>query len=107
MSRYTCTDTARVVAEALVADLGNGPTTQNGDRSSSYMILATDQTGERTTSVALIENKAFLEPNEWFYALHIIDDIRYRLCELRTLDDLSLDGVVSELEAIIAQLQNS
>lgn len=106
MSRYFCTDTARTVAEALVADLGNGPTTQNGDRSSNYMMLSTDQTGERTASVALIENKAFLEPNEWFYALHIIDDISYRPCELRTLNDLSLDGIVSELEVIIAQLQD-
>lgn len=106
MSRCVYTDTAAIVAEALVADLGNGPTTQNGDRSSNYMILAADQTGKRVASVALIENKTNLEPTEWFYALHVVDDISCRPCELHTLDDLNLDGIVSELSAIMARIQD-
>ncbi|MFR5990212.1 MAG: hypothetical protein ACLUGP_07455 [Faecalibacterium prausnitzii] len=46
----------------MMADLGNGPTTVNGDRSSTYFLVAKaekEQNGEITA--ALIENKAGLE----------------------------------------------
>ena len=46
------------LAEAMIADLGNGPTTVNGDRASTYFLVARaeeEQGGEVTA--ALVENK--------------------------------------------------
>ena len=86
MKRFDFAIAPKELAEAMMADLGNGPTTVNGDRSSTYFLVAKaekEQNGEITA--ALIENKAGLEPDEQFYGVHLIDDISMSDCRLVTL----------------------
>lgn len=96
------------LAEAMIADLGNGPTTVNGDRASTYFLVARaeeEQGGEVTA--ALIENKADLEPSEQFYGVHLIDDISMSDCRLLSTSDLETDGLVETLEEVYAGLEKS
>ena len=72
MKRFDFAIAPKELAEAMMADLGNGPTTVNGDRSSTYFLVAKaekEQNGEITA--ALIENKAGLEPDEQFYGVKL------------------------------------
>lgn len=83
MKRFDFAIAPKELAEAMMADLGNGPTTVNGDRSSTYFLVAKaaeERDGEVTA--ALIENKAGLEPDEQFYGVHLIDDISMSDCRL-------------------------
>ena len=80
MKRFDFAIAPKELAEAMMADLGNGPTTVNGDRSSTYFLVAKaekEQNGEITA--ALIENKAGLEPDEQFW---------FRRTALRQMDSL-------------------
>ena len=40
MKRFDFAIAPKELAEAMMADLGNGPTTANGDRSSTYFLVA-------------------------------------------------------------------
>ena len=40
MKRFDFAIAPKELAEAMMADLGNGPTTVNGDRSSTYFLVA-------------------------------------------------------------------
>ena len=87
MKRFDFAIAPKELAEAMMADLGNGPTTANGDRSSTYFLVAKaaeERDGEVTA--ALIENKAGLEPDEQFYGVHLIDDISMSDCRLVSTD---------------------
>ena len=61
--------------EAMLRDLGNGPASINGDRTSGYFRVATEAGVDGEVTAAVIENKAFLKPEEQFYSIHLIDDI--------------------------------
>lgn len=108
MKRFDFAIAPKELAEAMMADLGNGPTTVHGDRSSTYFLVAKaekEQNGEITA--ALIENKAGLEPDEQFYGVHLIDDINMSDCRLVSTDSLEADGLVETLEGVYAGLKKS
>ena len=108
MKRFDFAIAPKELAEAMMADLGNGPTTANGDRSSTYFLVAKaaeERDGEVTAG--LIENKAGLEPDEQFYGVHLIDDISMSDCRLVSTDSLEADGLVETLEEVYAGLKKS
>ena len=54
MKRFDFAIAPKELAEAMMADLGNGPTTVNGDRSSTYFLVAKaekEQNGEITAAL--------------------------------------------------------
>ena len=94
------------LVDAMLGDLGNGPASINGDRSSGYFVVAKETDGDGEVTAALIENKAFLEPEEQFYSVHLIDDITMADCELICTDDLDKQHLVSTVEGIYGSIQN-
>lgn len=106
MKRFDFAIAPKELAEAMMADLGNGPTTVNGDRSSTYFLVAKaekEQNGEITA--ALIENKAGLEPDEQFYGVHLIDDISMSDCGMVSTDSLETTELIETLEEVYAGLK--
>ncbi len=94
------------LADAMLGDLGNGPASINGDRSSGYFQIAKETDGDGEVTAALIENKAFLKPEEQFYSIHLIDDITMADCELICTDDLDNQHLVSAIERMYDSVQN-
>ena len=106
MKKFDFVIAPKELAEAMMADLENGPTTVNGDRSSSYFLVAKteeEQAGEVTA--ALIENKAGLETNEQFYGIHLIDDISMSDCRMVSTDSLETTELIETLEEVYAGLK--
>ncbi len=98
-----CTPTQ---ALGMIVDLGNGPATQNGDRSSQYFIIAKGRRHlDRTVSAALIENVSGLAKHEWYYTLHLIDDVNGGQCELYHTPNLSGESLVGLLKEILDTLE--
>ena len=106
MKKFDFVIAPKELAEVMMADLGNGPATVNGDRSSTYFLVAKaeERQGAEVTA-ALIENKAGLEPNEQYFSVHLIDDISMKDCELVSTDSLDAEAVVDTLEGIYAGLE--
>ena len=94
------------LVDAMLGDLGNGPASINGDRSSGYFVVAKETDGDGEVTAALIENKAFLEPEDQFYSVHLIDDITMADCELICTDDLDKQHLVSVIEKMYGSVQN-
>lgn len=94
------------LVDEMLGDLGNGPASINGDRSSGYFRIAKETDGDGEVTAALIENKAFLEPGEQFYSIHLIDDITMADCELICMDDLDKQLLVSTIEEMYGSVQN-
>lgn len=93
-------------AVSMIADLGNGQTTENGDRSSRYFSIAKGYPHiDRTVSVALIENTHGLAADSGYYTLHMIDDVSGEQCKLYHTDDLSEDSLVNLLKEILDTLE--
>ena len=90
----------------MIVDLGSGPTTENGDRSSQYFVIAKGrQHIDRTVTVALIENIHGLPEGEGYYTLHLVDNVSEESCELYHTDDLSEDALVNLLKEILDNLE--
>ena len=103
--RLVCTP--REFANQLLDDLGKGPTTVNGDRSSHYFIFARVKDDDSIQAVAaLIENKALLKPGEQYYSIHVIDNISMSDCNLYSTGDLSRAGLVNALKEIFKEVEN-
>lgn len=93
-------------ALGMIVDLGNGPTTENGDRSSQYFTIAKGrQHIDRTVTVVLIENILGLPEGEGYYTLHLVDNVSGAFCELYHMDDLSEDALVNLLKEILDNLE--
>ena len=93
-------------AVGMIADLGNGPATENGDRRSQYFTIAKGrQHLDRTVSVELIENVNGIPKGDGYYTLHLIDDVSDSPCELYHTDDLSEDSLIRLLKEILANLE--
>ena len=93
-------------ALGMIVDLGSGPTTENGDRSSQYFVIAKGrQHIDRTVTVALIENIHGLPEGEGYYTLHLVDNVSEESCELYHTDDLSEDALVNLLKEILDNLE--
>lgn len=94
------------LALCMIDDLGNGPTTENGDRSSQYFDIARGRVYvDRTVSVALIENIKGLPEGKGYYTLHLVDDVKDAPCELYHTADLGEESLVSLLEEILNDLE--
>lgn len=94
-------------AVGLIADLGNGEPTGNGDRTSRYIDIAKG-CGEKmgkTVKVALIEEKALLPQKKWGYALHVINDVDMTNCRLFRTIGLSEDELIQLLSTILEALE--
>lgn len=92
-------------AMGLIADLGRGEPTEQGDRTSRYIDIA-KWYGEKitkTVKIALVEEKAGLPCSEWGYALHIINDVDMANCEMCRTEHLS----AGELEALLGRILNA
>lgn len=87
--RYT---EPKSLASAMIAGLDCGRHTGAGDRCSDYFCIARDDSGREAT-VALIENKAYLEQKAWYFTVHMIDDIHGTDCRLADGEDLSMEGL--------------
>lgn len=94
-------------AVGLIADLGNGEPTSNGDRTSRYIDIAKgygDKMG-KTVKAALIEEKTLLSPEEWGYALHIINDVDMTNCRLLRTIGLSEYELIQLLRMALDALE--
>lgn len=94
------------LVDAMLGDLGNGPASINGDRSSGYFVVAKETDGDGEVTAALIENKAFLNSEERFYSVHLIDDITMADCELICTDDLSRQSLARTIEEMYVGISN-
>lgn len=73
----------KTLAVDLIRDLGNGEPTERGDRTSRYFQMARDQKNpDRAVKVALIEQVHGLDYDMRGYAIHVIDDVEMRNCEI-------------------------
>lgn len=106
MKKFDFAIAPQELTEALLRDLGNGPASINGDHSSGYFVVAKETDGDDEVTAALIENKAFLKPKEWFYSVHLIDDITMADCELVCTDSLSRQNLVRTVEEIYGSIEN-
>lgn len=94
-------------AMGLIADLGNGAPTANGDRTSQYIDIAKGY-GEKmgkTVKAALVEEKTFLRPEEWGYALHVINDVDMTNCRLFRTIGLSEHELIQLLRTVLDALE--
>ena len=94
------------LVDAMLGDIGNGPASINGDRSSGYFVVAKETDGDGEVIAALIENKAFLKSDERFYSIHLIDDITMADCELICTDDLSRKSLARTVEEMYGSIRN-
>ncbi len=95
-------------ALGMIVDLGSGPTTENGDRSSQYFTIAKGRNHiDRTVSVALIENINGLPEGGGYYTLHLVDDVNDEPCKLYHTDDLREESLVNLLKEILDDLERS
>jgi hypothetical protein len=94
------------LVDAMLGDIGNGPASINGDRSSGYFVVAKETDGDGEVKAALIENKAFLKSDERFYSIHLIDDITMADCELICTDDLSRKSLARTVEEMYGSIRN-
>ena len=93
-------------ALGMIVDLGSGPMTENGDRSSQYFTIAKGRRHiDKTVTVALIENIHGLSEGTGYYTLHLIDDVNGKPCQLYHTDDLSEDSLVNLLKEILDSLE--
>lgn len=73
----------KTLAADLIRDLGNGKPTERGDRTSRYLHMARDRKDpDRAVKVALIEQVHGLDCDMRGYAIHVIDDVEMRNCEI-------------------------
>lgn len=92
-------------AIGMIIDLGNGPATDNGNRSSRYFtIIKGRQRIGGTVLVSLIEHVHELPEGKGFYTLRMVDDVGGDLGELYRTDDLSEDSLVGLLKEILDDL---
>lgn len=106
MKKFDFAIAPQELTEALLRDLGNGPASINGDHSSGYFVVAKETDGDDEVTAALIENKAFLKPKEWFYSVHLIDDITMADCELICTEDLDKKCLARTIEEMYDSIRN-
>lgn len=104
--RMFVTSDSNTLASEMIADLGNGEPTERGDRTSRYFDMARDQKDkERTVKVALIEQIHGLDCDMRGYAIHVIDDVEMRNCEIFHTEHLDRFELVALLDRVYDDLQ--
>lgn len=106
MKKFNFVIAPAALMDAMLGDLGNGAASINGGRSSGYFVVAKETDGDGEVTAALIENKAFLKPEERFYSAHLIDDITMADCELICTDDLSHQSLARTIEEMYVGIRN-
>lgn len=106
MKKFNFVIAPAALVDAMLGDLGNGPVSINGDRSSGYFVVAKETDGDGEVTAALIENKAYLKSEERFYSVHLIDDITMADCELICTDDLSHQSLARTIEEMYVGIRN-
>lgn len=106
MKKFNFVIAPAALVDAMLGDLGNGPVSINGDRSSGYFVVAKETDGDGEVTAALIENKAYLKSEERFYSVHLIDDITMADCELICTDDLSRQSLARTIEEMCIGIRN-
>lgn len=98
--------TPAALAKTLIADLGNGEETWNGDRTSTYFIIARGigQYEHSKVYSSLIEEKVGLPTKDWSYSLHIINNIDGTNCEFKHTDSLDEQELVSLLGKVLTDI---
>ena len=104
MECYIISMTGNELAKQLIADLGNGVATSDGDRASSYYELARDERNGLCVIASLIEFVSDLNAGP-YYGLHIIDDISEEFCEFRYTKTLSKGELAALLDEILEKFQ--
>ena len=94
------------LVDAMLGNLGNGPASINGDRSSGYFRVAKDAETDGEITAALIENKAFLKPADQFYSIHLINNITMADCELICTKDLSWRSLVHTIDEMYSSIEH-
>lgn len=97
------TQTAEELATSLIGDLGHGPATEHGDRTSGYFVLlqAVDNEDEQVT-VAITEVKNDIEGNP-YYCIHCVDDVTPADCDLFYSRDLTAEALAATLKVIAGE----
>ncbi len=96
------------LAYDMIQALDSGMQTENGDRYTVYFVIAKDATRTgHTISISLTENIANLPENEWFYGLHVVDDIFDKPCELRFTEHLDKGELAKLIEGIVKDLEKA
>ena len=92
MKKFDFVIAPQELTEALLRDL--------------YFAVAKEPDGDDEVTAALIENKAFLKPKEWFYSVHLIDDITMADCELICTEDLDKKCLARTIEEMYDSIRN-
>lgn len=106
MKKFKFVIAPAALEDAMLGDLGNGPASINGDRSSGYFVVARETDGDSEVTAAPIENKAYLKSEERFYSVHLTDDITMADCELICTDDLSRQSLARPIEEMYVGIRN-
>lgn len=97
------TQTAEELAASLIGDLGHGPATEHGDRTSGYFVLlqAVDNEEEQVT-VAITEVKNDIEGAP-YYCIHCVDDVTPADCDLFYSLNLTAEALAATLKVIAGE----
>lgn len=86
------------VADLLIADLGRGETTNDGNRISGYFVLLQGvDNEEETVTVSIIEEKESIEKGMPYYTIHCVDDVTPADCDLFYSEGLSKGTLIEAL----------
>lgn len=93
------------LAHFMIGDLGNGA--EGYDRWSNYFGVAKEAGSERAekVTVALGEAKHNLPESEWYYTIHVINDVDGTDCGLHHTDHLSEDELVALLTDLMKKME--
>jgi hypothetical protein len=93
--------TAAEIVENLYADMENGNLTNtHGERISAYHAFLWDEDGN-CIAVQATEEKDGLPEGEYFYSVHVVDNITGKDCELYCTDELSKESLLVLVSDII------
>lgn len=106
MKKFDFAIAPKELAETMLRDLGNGPASINGDRSSGYFLVAKGEETDGEITAALIENKAFLKPADQFYSIHLINNITMADCELICTKDLGWRSLVHTIDEMYSSIEH-
>ena len=94
--------TAVEIVDNLFDDIKNKINTNtHGEFMSDYHAFAEDESGE-CISIQLTEETNGLSPEEYFYSIHLVDNITGRDCELYFSDEFNKESVLKLVTDIIA-----
>lgn len=99
------TQTAEELAASLIGDLGHGPATEHGDRTSGYFVLlqAVDNEEQQVT-VSITEVKNDIEGDP-YYCIHCVDDVTPADCDLFYTRNLTTEALASTLKVIAGEFR--